>query len=362
MNILYVANLGDNKASGINVVVPQHMKYQSKHANIGFYNFRNISIPIDPSIKVLSSNENEEFNLAKFPEPFNHPDLVVFHDVFSNLKFCKVAKSLYKMNIPYVIVPHGSFTHNAIKRRKAKKIIALHTILRTLVYKSNAVQYLTEDELNNSYLKSKSLIIPNGTIIPEKINFERKKTNNISFVSIGRKDIYHKGIDLLLEACKIAADDFRKNGATLTLYGPDLNGSFAKINKMISDFKIGDFVFNRDGIFGQEKERVLESADVFVLTSRLEGQPLSLLEACAYELPVLVTPGTNVSKEIIDFECGWVAVQSEESIAEKLSYILDHSQEIKYRSKNAYSYVSRKYSWEKVAMEAIEKYKTLINH
>ena len=362
MNILYIANLGDNKASGVNIVVPQHMKFQSKYANIGFYNFRNISMPIDPSVQVLSSSENTEFNLAKLPDPFNHPDLVVFHDIFSCLKFCKVAKKLYKMSIPYVIVPHGSFTHNAIKRRRTKKIVALHTILRTLVYKSNAVQYLTEDELNNSYVKNKSIIIPNGTIIPKKLNLKGKRTNNISFVSIGRKDIYHKGIDLLLEACEVAADVFRKNGATLTLYGPDLNGSFAKINKMISDFNISDFVFNKDGIFGQEKERVLKSESVFVLTSRLEGQPLSLLEACAYELPVLVTPGTNVSKEVLDFECGWVASQSKESIADKMTYIINHPQEIEKCSKNAYDYVSGMYSWEKVAAKTIEEYKALINH
>lgn len=99
----------------------------------------------------------------------------------------------------------------------------------------------------------------------------------------------------------------RKNGATLTLYGPDRKGSFAEIDKMISEYKINDFVFKKDGIFDQEKEDVLINSSVFVLTSRLEGQPIALLEACAYGLPVLVTPGTNVSDEVESFNCGWVA-------------------------------------------------------
>lgn len=94
LNLLYVANLGINKASGVNVVVPQHMKYQSKYANIGFYNLQDISTPIDKEVHIIDRNWHPEFDLAKFPEPFNQPDLVVFHDIFSSLKFCKIARMI----------------------------------------------------------------------------------------------------------------------------------------------------------------------------------------------------------------------------------------------------------------------------
>lgn len=361
MNILYIANLGANRANGVNVVVPEHMKYQSKYANIGFYNFREISMPIDSSVKILSKDKYSEFDMIKFPEPFNNPDLVIFHDVFSSLEFCKVAQTLNKRNIPYIIVPHGCFTYNAMKKGKVKKVVAIHTILRTLVYKAAAIQYLTDDERKNSFIKNNSIVIPNGTIIPKKLNTNKNDPKKISFVYIGRKDIYHKGIDFLLEACKIAENTMRKNAATLTLYGPDRKGSFVEIDKMISEYKLDDFVFNKEGIFDQEKEEVLRNSSVFVLTSRLEGQPIALLEACAYGLPVLITPGTNVSDEVIKFNCGWVANLSAKSIAEKITYIINHSEEIQNSSRNAHKYVSNMYSWEKVASHAIEKYKEIIS-
>lgn len=361
MNILYVANLGTNNSSGVNVVVPQHMKYQAKHANIGFYNLQRISMPIDRNVRVLDRSEYPEFDLSKFPVPFNLPDLVVFHDIFSSLTFCKIAKELQKKNIPYIVVPHGCFTHSAIKRGKIKKVAALHTIYKTLVYKSDAIQYLTEDERKNSYIKHNSIIVPNGTFIPERVELDKDKSKNVSFVFIGRKDIYHKGIDYLLEACSLTADIMRKNGATLTLYGPDRKGSFSEIDKIISEYKINDFVFNKDGVFDQEKEEVLKKSSVFVLTSRLEGQPIALLEACAYSLPVLVTPGTNVSEEIERFNCGWVASLSGESIAERITHIINHQDEIAICSKNAYTYVAEVYGWEKVASDAIEKYKEFVN-
>ncbi|HFI0331208.1 TPA: glycosyltransferase [Streptococcus suis] len=70
----------------------------------------------------------------------------------------------------------------------------------------------------------------------------------------------------------------------------------------------------------------------------MEGQPLSLSEACAYGLPILITPGTNVSKEVLDFNLGWVANQTKESISEKLNFIMHHSEEIQFYSKNAREY------------------------
>ena len=75
MNIIHAANIGSNRVNGINVVVPEYLKYQSLFANIGFYNFSKISVPIDYNVKILSKNNNLDFDLREFPEPFNHPDL-----------------------------------------------------------------------------------------------------------------------------------------------------------------------------------------------------------------------------------------------------------------------------------------------
>jgi glycosyltransferase involved in cell wall biosynthesis len=59
-------------------------------------------------------------------------------------------------------------------------------------------------------------------------------------------------------------------------------------------------------VFGREKEALLDSAFVFVHTSRWEGMPFAVIEALATGCPVLVTPATNLGDYVEGFGAGVV--------------------------------------------------------
>ena len=52
-------------------------------------------------------------------------------------------------------------------------------------------------------------------------------------------------------------------------------------------------------VFGDEKDSLLRSADAFILPSFSEGLPMSVLEAWAYGLPVVMTPECNLPEGFV---------------------------------------------------------------
>lgn len=361
MNILHVVHLNDNKANGINEVIPKYVNSQSKYAQIAIYDYGNTKLEIDEAVTKLDAKKYLKCDIAQFPTPFNKPDLVIFHNVFCDLRYIQVAKKLYDKGIPYVVVPHGSFSKVALEQKKLKKTIALHTIFHKFIERAAAVQYLCERERENSAILQTSIIGGNGVSVGQLDEEPVIHRENLHLTFIGRKDIVHKGIDYLLEGCAIAKETLIKNKVRLSIYGPDRNGSNKKIDEMIQLYGLEEVVENNEGVFGEEKIKVLRNSDVFVLTSRFEGQPLAILEALAQGVPVLVTPETGFAEEVSQHACGWQAELSGESIGRMLIQIVTSSEEELQRyARNAYQYVKEIYDWDQVAKRTITTYTQML--
>ena len=60
------------------------------------------------------------------------------------------------------------------------------------------------------------------------------------------------------------------------------------------------------------------NSDMFILTSRHEGFPMSILEALSYGLPVLITKGTNMTDLVHKASAGWTCETDPIEIAKTL--------------------------------------------
>ena len=148
-----------------------------------------------------------------------------------------------------------------------------------------------------------------------------KKTDffcdGIKAIFIGRLDMYHKGIDLLLEAVSQIKEELSLSHFKLAIYGP-IRYDYYQIEQEIIKYKLSDLVSIHNEVSGEEKIKVLLDSDLFVMTSRFEGHPMGLIEALAYGLPCLVTPGTNMAEEIKEYDAGWTCQGNVLSIAESI--------------------------------------------
>lgn len=84
------------------------------------------------------------------------------------------------------------------------------------------------------------------------------------------------------------------------------NGEVDKLNKMIADKELQDIVTFEGWVDGEKKVRLLNLCDVFILPSYVEGLPLSILEAMAYNMAIISTRVGGIPSLITDKKNGFL--------------------------------------------------------
>lgn len=363
MILLHVSSITNNQASGMSVVVPLHAQYQNLIVDVALLNCSNIIPDIaDMNFPVFTRQKDIiDGDITNLPSPYNKPDLVVFHGIYIPF-YLKIVKSVLKNKIPYIVVPHGSLSGTAQESKRLKKMIGNMLFFNRIIKNALAVQYLSVEEKKASIAKNNHGFVGcNGMSTSSTGTRTVVNRENLKMIFIGRLDPFHKGIDVLLEACNLIKNEMREKKISLSIYGPDHEGGRALISKMINDFNINDIVSLNQGLFGEEKVNQLIQSDVFIQTSRFEGQPLGVMEAMAYGVPVIVTPGTNMADEVKDNNCGWKTELYAEDIAKTILDVNSNKERLSDFSQNAADYVNETFDWKKVSTDTIEIYKKLIN-
>ena len=355
MVILHIARKGDNPCNGVSVAMPGHVRAQQKQETVGLLNIVDAKFDGIDNQFVLDG----KFSLEKLPQPFNKPDLVVFHEVY-RVEYLKIYKVLKKRGVPYVILPHGGLTVGAQNNKKLKKKVANILLFNRFIKGAVAIQCLSQKELNETKFKVNKFIGTNGIDIP-KVQKQEFSADGLKFLFIGRLDMYHKGLDILLEAVGSIKDFLAENNCKFYIYGPDSNGGYEQIKQAIAQNGLKEIIILNREIVGQNKADELLSADCFIQTSRFEGMPMGILEAMGYGLPCLVTYGTVLGEFISEHDAGWACATDAESVAAAIKQAVGQKNTLSEKSKNAVKAVKENFGWESVAKHALEKYGKLIN-
>jgi glycosyltransferase involved in cell wall biosynthesis len=116
--------------------------------------------------------------------------------------------------------------------------------------------------------------------------------NSKKFLTIGRFTPLHKGIDILIEAFSIFAN--QNKDWHLDIVGEGVEGT--KYKTMIQQYQLEDRITIHP--FTNQIQHYYSQAQVYVLSSRWEGMPLVLVEAMSHGLPI-VASDLPVCEEIL---------------------------------------------------------------
>lgn len=355
MVIIHIANIDTSIIGGVQFAVPKIVKTQSEFADVCLINTHN-----DVIDQINTIQYNGKFEIENLPKPYNKPDLIVFHEVY-RFEFISIYKKLLKIGIPYVIIPHGSFSKKAQQKKRIKKSTANFIFFNKFVKNARLIQYLSSNEQSMSSFKNYPfLVLGNGVDIPveKKMSFEKSL---IKFIYIGRLEINIKGLDLMLAAVKNNEMLFREKCAELEIYGPDYNGSHEDIKRMINKFKIEDIVRLGKEKLGIEKQQIIRSATCFIQTSRTEGLPLGPLEALSYGVPCIVTEGVGLGEIIELYGAGYKCDNTVEGITESIERFILNINDLEQMSHSAIDLIEKNYDIKAIAMKTIEEYFKILN-
>ncbi len=200
---------------------------------------------------------------------------------------------------PYVVSPHGLLRPWALRNSRWKKRIAatlyedMHLRRAACLHALNAAE---AESFREYGLKNPIFVIPNGTNLRHGL-IRSEPRQGRSILYLGR---FHpsKGLRSLLEAWSAVCKEAETAGWRLKLAGWDQNNHRAELEQFADQLQIRSSTTFLGPQFDADKERCLAAASAFVLPSKSEGLPVSILEAWSWQIPVLMTHECNLPEGI----------------------------------------------------------------
>ena len=267
---------------------------------------------------------------------------------------------------PIVCTPHGMLDPYIINNQGMVKRFISNTFFQKSLEAVDCYHALCKKELEDirAYgLKQPVAIIPNGINLPDPdLKFEKidQKKHLLYLGRLHKK----KGVDLLLKA--LAAINNERNGLLegwqIDLVGWDHEGCKAELEKIVADNHLDNMVVFHGGLFGEDKQRMYANADGYILPSHGEGLPMTVLEAWAWKIPVIMTPechlpegySANAAIEIND---------NVESVCDGLKTFLGMSdKERQSMGMCGYDLVRADFTWDVSAQKMIQVYEWLLGN
>lgn len=271
-----------------------------------------------------------------------------------------VQRIAQKHGYKVVLTPHGMLEPWIIKRHYwTRKVPALLLYQKAAVRKADCIQSTAESERDN-LLKlgyNFNIKVVKLGIDADGIEMKRswKKTRQILFLS---RVHVKKGINFLIEAAAVLRSELQ--GYKILVAGEGDADYVAEMKRMIENNGLQDIVQLIGGVYGDEKWRLFQTSDFFVLPTHSENFGLAIAESLASGTPVITTVGTPWH-DLNDTNSGaWIEIGTQPLVETLRKFLALSDGELEAMGRNGRRLIEEKYSAHVMAKEMMEVYETLI--
>jgi glycosyltransferase involved in cell wall biosynthesis len=277
------------------------------------------------------------------------------------------------MHIPYVIRPHGSldpflYSKSTTRNLPLKRIYEYLFDLPNL-HSAGAIHFTASDERNRASfldLRAPSFVCPNGIDLecyehlPVRGRLRSKwgLGDDPIVLFLGRLH-FKKGLDLLIPAFSQLLR--HQSNLQLVIAGPDNDNYSVDVRAWVREHGVSESVHIVGNLDGPDITQAYVDSDVFVLPSYTENFGMTVVEAMACGLPVVISDQVNIHSEISRVGAGIVVPCDAIQIAHALKSVLVDSLSRQTMGKAGRDLVSSRFSWPSIAKSLINEYETVIS-
>jgi len=268
-----------------------------------------------------------------------------------------------RYDVPYVLQVHGSLPRMAKKRLKMVYDVFFGYRLLKDASKVIALSRVEADQYRSMHIpEEKIAIIPNGIDLSEYAELPPKGSFKKEFnIPKDKKIILYlgrihkiKGIDFLIKAYAHLTKKMNFKDAILVIAGPD-DGYLGEVKSLVQELDISNSVLFTGPLYGKDKMSAYVDSDVYVLPSRYETFPMTVLEAYACGKPVIASKVGGLMDLVIEGVTGLLFEPSDATgLAESIFLLLDNQEKTEDMGLKGRQFVKENFSIEKV-VDRLEK-------
>jgi glycosyltransferase involved in cell wall biosynthesis len=299
-------------------------------------------------------------------------DVVHVHAIFSHACIA-AARACRRHGVPYVVRPLGTLDPWSLGQKRLRKRLLWRLGARRAFEGAAAVHYTAAQEQR---LAEEFAGAGRGVVIPLGVDDELLEATSTSssfrdshpplskspYVLVLGRVHPKKGLEQLLDVFLDLTRGQTLNGWRLVIAGDGAPEYVRRLQRVAEERQGEGRVVFTGWLDGVERASALREATVVALVSHQENFGLSIVEAMACGVPVLVSRHVNLAEEIEGAGAGWVTSLDRAVLLEALRGVLRADNEWAHRGRAGRELVRQRFVWPAVALELTKLYRSIVQH